>query len=269
MKHLILSTMIAAGAVAPAFAQNDEVRPLFWNALGASHVSASSMLGLPVFRDDHSDQTSDDGAQPDWDEIGSVEDVILSTEGQFDALVVELRQSAGGDHKTVAVAAEVVQFVFDGTAPGDQDVRVVLNLPEGALNDAPAFNGAEAGSADLTSPLLGTTLANGDLNASSTQVSDGVLTAPDTELTTERLTGAPVFDSNDMRVGEISELLLNDAGEVQAAIVDTGGFLGLGETPVKIELNDMQIDKPDNSISVRVYLSMTEEELASFPHYDG
>ena len=147
---------------------------------------------------------------------------------------------------------------------------MVLNLPEGALNDAPAFNsvGTRA-SADLASPLLGTTPSNGDLNTSNMLDGEGILTAADTELTTERLTGAPVFDSHDMRVGEISELLLNDAGEVQAAIVDIGGFLGIGETPVKIELTDMKIEKPDNSISVRVYLSMTEEELASLPQHDG
>lgn len=98
---------------------------------------------------------------------------------------------------------------------------------------------------------------------------EGYANAPLEELTSENLTGAPAYDSNDERIGEVSEILLSENGEVQSVIVDVGGFLGIGEKPVELELSQIDILRTDAGGDIRVYIAMTEEELDAMPDYEG
>ncbi|WP_323766148.1 PRC-barrel domain-containing protein [Marinovum sp.] len=98
---------------------------------------------------------------------------------------------------------------------------------------------------------------------------EGYANAPLEELTSENLTGAPAYDSNDERIGEVSELILSENGEVKSVIVDVGGFLGIGEKPVELELSQIDILRTDAGGDIRVYIAMTEEELEAMPDYEG
>ncbi|MDD9743718.1 MULTISPECIES: PRC-barrel domain-containing protein [Marinovum] len=98
---------------------------------------------------------------------------------------------------------------------------------------------------------------------------EGYATAPLEELTSENLTGAPAYDSTDDHIGEVSEIILSDSGEVSSVIVDVGGFLGIGEKPVQLELSQIDILRTEGGGDIRVYISMTEEELKAMPDYEG
>ena len=55
------------------------------------------------------------------------------------------------------------------------------------------------------------------------------------ELTTEDLTGTRVYGPEDEDVGEISELILSEDGkQIEKAVIDVGGFLGMGEHSVAV-----------------------------------
>lgn len=54
-------------------------------------------------------------------------------------------------------------------------------------------------------------------------------------------------------------------GEISHAIVDVGGFLGMGEHRVALPVADLEIYKNDNEI--RVYLPWTEDQLRTLPAY--
>ena len=82
------------------------------------------------------------------------------------------------------------------------------------------------------------------------------------------LDGARVYDANDKWVGEISELIVTEQGEITDAIVDVGGFLGIGEKPVALKLTDLQILRQDGSEEVRIYTAMAEEELEAMPEFE-
>lgn len=98
---------------------------------------------------------------------------------------------------------------------------------------------------------------------------DGYMTAEETDLTAEKLTGAAAYDANDEWIGEVSELLLTDEGKVKSAVIDVGGFLGLGEKPVELDLSKIDILRADDGSDLRVYIPMTEEELKAMPDYEG
>lgn len=98
---------------------------------------------------------------------------------------------------------------------------------------------------------------------------DGYVTAEESDLTAEMLTGAAAYDANDEWIGEVSELLLTDDGKVKSAVVDVGGFLGLGEKPVELDLSQIDILRAEDGSGLRVYISKTEEELKAMPDYEG
>lgn len=98
---------------------------------------------------------------------------------------------------------------------------------------------------------------------------DGYQPVMTKDLTAEDLTGARVYGLNDEDVGEISELVLTDAGMVDKAVIDVGGFLGIGEKPVAVSMDELTIIRNDEGDDLRVYIDSTEETLEARPEYEG
>ncbi|KAF0675001.1 PRC-barrel domain-containing protein [Profundibacterium mesophilum] len=86
------------------------------------------------------------------------------------------------------------------------------------------------------------------------------------ELTADDLTGTQVYDANDEMVGEISELVMN-GNEIGRAVIDVGGFLGMGERPVALEMNQISVQRADGG-EIRAFVEMTESELEAMPEYE-
>ncbi len=89
------------------------------------------------------------------------------------------------------------------------------------------------------------------------------------DLNTEDLTGARVYGVNDEDIGEISELLVSAEGQIDRAVIDVGGFLGLGEHPVALTMEELQIVQAEDGGSFRVFIDSTQEALEQQPAYDG
>ena len=62
-------------------------------------------------------------------------------------------------------------------------------------------------------------------------------------LTAEDLEGSYVYGANDETVGEIGALVMGDNGEVGQVVINVGGFLGIGEKPVAVTWDELQIMK--------------------------
>jgi hypothetical protein len=94
--------------------------------------------------------------------------------------------------------------------------------------------------------------------------------AADTKVATEAemandITGERVYDSTGEWIGEVSEMVVKD--EKTWAIVDVGGFLGIGEKPVALDLSELDIATDANN-DVRVSTAFTKEELEAMPEYE-
>ena len=98
---------------------------------------------------------------------------------------------------------------------------------------------------------------------------DGYTAAGADFLTSEKLTGAKVYDANDTLVGEVGTLVLTADGKTSQAIIDVGGFLGMGEKPVALNLADIDILRNAAGDDVRVYVSKTKAELEALPKFEG
>ena len=88
-------------------------------------------------------------------------------------------------------------------------------------------------------------------------------------LTAEDLEGSYVYGADDETVGEIGALIMGDNGEVGQVVINVGGFLGIGEKPVAVTWDELQIMKNAEGDDFRIYIDSSEEALEAQPEYKG
>jgi hypothetical protein len=88
-----------------------------------------------------------------------------------------------------------------------------------------------------------------------------------TDLTVDDLTGADVFGVGDENIGSIGDLIVTADGNISDAIINFGGFLGLGQNSVAVNFDELQILSTEDGTDVRVYINATQEQLEAMPEY--
>jgi sporulation protein YlmC with PRC-barrel domain len=277
MKKLLLSTALLAGMSAPALAQDG----LFRNEMTAGAVRASDLIGARIYASETTvDADEYAGVQEGWNDIGEINDVIVSRDGKVDSVLVDIGGFLGMGERQVAVDMTAVRFVSDGaTADNADDWFLVMNADRATLEAAPQLSMAtDPAMTTADAPAEGDTAmatteegtiegAATDGTARAPMMRDGYTAAAATELTAETLKGTTVYDANDAVVGEIGELVLTDDGQVKEVIIDVGGFLGMGEKPVALALDQVEILRQNDGSELRVYVSATKEQLEAMPDY--
>jgi len=89
------------------------------------------------------------------------------------------------------------------------------------------------------------------------------------DLTSEALKSASVYGRNNESVGSISDLVVGDDGKISQAIIDVGGFLGMGARSVSMAFDDLTVLRETDGHDLRVYTDATKEQLEAMPRYDG
>jgi hypothetical protein len=92
---------------------------------------------------------------------------------------------------------------------------------------------------------------------------------PDT-VSAETLIGSTVYGPDDESVGEVSDVILakeSPEGKIEAVIIDVGGFLGIGEKPVALAFDDLEI-MADSAGNLYVMSKFSQERLEQAPQYD-
>ncbi|MFZ3583553.1 PRC-barrel domain-containing protein [Loktanella sp. DJP18] len=114
-----------------------------------------------------------------------------------------------------------------------------------------------------------TDMGASDMGAAPAMMIDGYETLTNTEVTAEELTGVNIYGPDEGDVGSIGDLVIGEDGTISQVIVDVGGFLGLGQKPVAIDYEAVQIMKQTDGDDMRAYISMTEEQLEELPRYES
>lgn len=256
-----------------AYAAN--MAPITMYEQQATDIQASNFIGMRIYATEtqlSNDMTVKQGANKDWDDIGEVNDVILSRDGAVKAVVLGVGGFLGMGEKDVAIPMESVKFVKDGDDA--DDFFLVVNLNKQMLTDAPAYRARmEKADAAMTTksdatvnsaavPQGGTILVRPDIKR------DGYRNAETAELTSETLTGASVYGANDEDIGDVVKLILNSDGSVKQMVLDIGGFLGMGEHRIAVNLDQVSIVRNDSGDDVRVYIDATKETLKAQPAYN-
>ncbi|OBY26235.1 PRC-barrel domain-containing protein [Leisingera sp. JC1] len=213
-------------------------------------TALAAVTTFPAFASDTTVEEAAEATAEQGAELAS--DAANAAEQAGETIAEETSEAAA---ETEAAAEAAAEEVTEEAAEAEAAVEA----------EAEASAAAESGSAETMSDT-GTTAA---MQPRVPVERDGYMTAEETDLTAEKLTGAAAYDANDEWIGEVSELLLTDEGKVKSAVIDVGGFLGLGEKPVELDLSKIDILRADDGSDLRVYIPMTEEELKAMPDYEG
>lgn len=291
MRRILTSTALVALIAGPSLAeQHNMTDQTFLETQGDMEIRASNFIGTRVYMT-QSDvaQTDTTEAQADWEEIGEVSDVLMSREGEVRAILVDVGAFLGTGDKTVAIQMEQVQMQTEGEM--SEDYFVVFTADRQQLEAVPEFSMVSQDSADLGQTTIDgqtttdtqiagdgqTTTEGTDMDESQTMATtvnpafdrEGYETVDAMQISTEELTGVAVYDPNDEWLGEVSELILGTDGQVTQAVIDVGGFLGIGEKPVAMDFQEMILKRRTDGSDLRVYVDATEDELNEMPEYQG
>ena len=217
---------------------------------------------------------------PQGEQIGDINNLVVAKDGSIDAVVIGVGGFLGMGEKNVAVPFASLSWSTDGNgntyaylaATKDQlknapefDVASLQKRPTaqamnpaapGAANpanpNAQAMNPAAPGAANPANPNPNGQVAaqnqpapGTDQNvAAANNNNNGAFDA--TKISANDLINTTVYDADNQNVGDVGDVIVTKDGKIDAVVVDVGGFLGIGEKPVAIAFEDLQITKDEN-----------------------
>lgn len=123
----------------------------------------------------------------------------------------------------------------------------------------------------LTALLVGGAMAqNATTTATPAPGALNAYTATDSDNLATEIIGKQVYSSSAddaEHIGDINNLVVGDAGDVEAVVIGVGGFLGIGEKNVAVSMEDLEfVTAADNT--ERYVLATTKEALNSAPEFE-
>jgi sporulation protein YlmC with PRC-barrel domain len=200
-------------------------------------------------------------APDEWERVGEIDDVIVTEQGEVRALLVDAGGFLGAGATERRIDIENVRFVADSDDEGEYFVVFAGDQStfEG-MQDYDQAQAEQAGEMRATeNPQFQEEVAAQGRNPQRDQMQ----TADWEGMTTEELLGIRVYGSNDEWVGDLSELRISQDGNIEGVIIDVGGFLGIGEKPVMMPLDQVELRRHEGAFgdNYRAYVNATEEEL--------
>ncbi|MBD1549554.1 PRC-barrel domain-containing protein [Roseibium aggregatum] len=220
-----------------------------------SQVLATTLIGKMLYN----------GTGENAETIGDVNDIVLSPNGEAEAVVVGVGGFLGIGEKDVAVDFDRVSWTErDGTR------WLTTNATKEELKNAPAFDRSMFEVEDNTAKLDINTVTDDikEMAAESKKTDEGQAMTQAKVANADDLIGAPVFGVQDEELGEVSDVIVSDNGMIKSYIIDVGGFLGIGEKPVALDAEKLDIRKNADG-ELRIYTDFTSKQLEAMPEYSG
>lgn len=241
-----------------------------------SDFFASDLIGMRIYNsetDVDENTRVQAGGETEWDDIGEINDIIVSADGEIRAVILGVGGFLGLGERDVTVNMDAIKVLRE---EGDVGARfLVVKTDKETLEAAPAFERnddemeTETASADRESDTAIDTMQRAPLARPAVEREgfQEAETAMVTELTSDQLEGSYVYGSGDETVGEIDRLVMSDAGQIETVVVNVGGFLGLGEKPVGVTWDELQVLKNVEGDDFRIYIDSNKEALEAQPEY--
>ncbi|MEI4260636.1 PRC-barrel domain-containing protein [Roseovarius sp. D0-M9] len=268
MKRFMMTTALVMATATPAavLAASDDNASMFEAQSPAGEtmeMKASNLIGHRVYIPEGGEDISAMGeitdAPDNWEMAGEIDDVVIGQDGQVKDVLIDAGGFLGMGETQRRVALDTIRFQPDADDEGE--FFAVYTGDRAMLEETENYD-------EATSTEAGETLGTNNWDGYSNRDADMQTVSYD-ELTTEELLGTTVYGSNDEWVGEVSELALGDDGNVTAVILDIGGFLGIGERPVSMPMDQVELRRMGDTSDISAHVSATEEELENMEEWTG
>ncbi|MEM8755220.1 MAG: PRC-barrel domain-containing protein [Pseudomonadota bacterium] len=280
MKNLLVSTALVALMAGPAFAGSTAAKTetdgaAMENAsapvIGGESRRVSDFIGRYVYVGETSTEEAMAEADAEWENIGEVNDVILTRDGEIDGVLVDVGGFLGMGEHTVKVTMDTLKLVQD--ADDRDDFFLVSTTSREALEAMPEYQEAEA--AERGDERYSTyAAAEGETGKAEAAATEEVeeneprwVEIDSDALRIEQIQNASVYGPNGEAIGEVETLTLA-SGSLDKAIVDVGGFLGLGEKPVAISFDELTFMQEEDGDEIRVMIDKTQQALEEMPTFE-
>ena len=98
--------------------------------------------------------------------------------------------------------------------------------------------------------------------ASSPQVGEVQRIPPDQA---RAVLGGMVSDQDGKEIGRLVDILVGDQGQPQAAVIDFGGFMGVGNRKIAVDWNALRFTPTDTKHPIT--LNLTQDQIKAAPEY--
>ncbi|RAI42439.1 PRC-barrel domain-containing protein [Rhodoplanes roseus] len=120
--------------------------------------------------------------------------------------------------------------------------------------------------AQSPSPSTGTTPgAMGSSTSASSAAASVITQQSPNQWLASKFMGTDVIGTDDAKIGDVSDVLFDKSGKVDALIVGVGGFLGIGQKDIALPISSFQViaanSGKNNTSSDQLRLSMTKDQL--------
>ncbi|MER8574906.1 PRC-barrel domain-containing protein [Mesorhizobium sp. M1338] len=267
-----------AAPTAPATTDTAQ-KPVDMNAAPTEPVKradgnlATNILGETVYN----------GTGDDAQNIGSVNDIVLTKEGKAQSLIIGVGGFLGIGAKNVAydfnkakwaekngdrwLVAQTTKEELE--AQPDFDRKAYDPLPATTASNAPPATAPAAAPSATTAPADKTAAVPTAPDQTQTAAIDksALTEMPVGEIRADDLKGTTVYGANDAKVGVIGDVVLTPDKKPDAVIVDVGGFLGIGAKEVAVGMDNLKFmtDKDGNKY---LYTTFTKEQLEAQTAYE-
>lgn len=307
IRNLLATTAIATLLATGAFAQDATTPAPADPAVPADPAAPVTEDAAPVVRADGHlasqvmGQTVYNSPADDAQQIGKVNDIVIGSDGNIQAVVIGVGGFLGIGEKNVTFDyADLEWAERDGSrwliAPTTKE-----QLEQQAAFDAEAYEPAPAPAGTTEAPAAGDTMTQTqdtapaapvpaapapdatadtgttdtttDMGATDTETTAAVdrstLTEmPASDIRAEEMIGTTVYGADDANVGQIGDVVLTDDGQVDAYIVDVGGFLGIGAKEVAVGSDNLAF-MTDADGNKYLYTDFSKEQLEAAAAYDA
>ena len=83
-----------------------------------------------------------------------------------------------------------------------------------------------------------------------------------------QLIGTDVMGPNNVKIGDVNDVVVDSSGTVRAVVIGAGGFLGVGEKDIAISLKSLMIKQDPSGDKIdKLSTALTKEQLAAAPAY--
>ncbi len=277
MRKLMMTTAVAVAMATPIAAQ--DAADNFTTEWSAGDFYGSELIGKRLYVSE-ADVDSDEGwtedARTEWEDVGEIEDLLIGEDGEVKAVLLDIGGFLGIGEKRIAANMDELDFVRENDDA--DEYFVVMQGNAAMLDSAPEYaerdmDAAMTESDGVTGDSMdGTPMAADERRWAAPQLGDDYNdyeTLAKADLTADMLEGADVYGPDREDIGDVTNLVLSDSGEVKQVVLDVGGFLGLGEHRIAVDFEEIRVVRDPEYGTVEVHVDATQEQLESRPEYDG
>jgi PRC-barrel domain len=129
---------------------------------------------------------------------------------------------------------------------------------------------APAASAETVPPTTKSTVTPAPLGDAPAPPSGEVIPSPSVVVLTsdqvQAVLGREVRSAADENMGRVVDILVDPTGQIRAAVIDFGGFLGVGSRKIAVDWNALHFS-PTASEGNRITLELTRDQVKAAPEY--